>query len=87
MIKQEFFEKKVLNQEEIDNFWKEIASGKINKGPFPVPVHRETTKQFVGRIDKWMITFLGHIAAHENIRIESIQYNEDLSECVVVYER
>ena len=75
-MKQKYFEKKVLNQEEIDEFWEGITSGKRTKGPLPVPIDREPTKNFVTRISKWVMT---------NNSVKSIQYNENLSECVVIY--
>jgi hypothetical protein len=86
-MKQKYFEKTVLNQKEIDEFWKNLTSGNREKGVVPMAADIEPTKKFVERIDKWIISNQSHIAKHENIRIESIQYNEDLSECVVVYER
>ena len=86
-MKQKYFEKKVLNQKEIDEFWKNLMSGNREKGSVPMAADRETTKHFVERIGKWMILNQSHIANHENIRIESIQYNENLSECVVIYEQ
>ena len=87
MTRQEFFEKRVLNQEEIDEFWKGLTSGNREKGVIPMAADIEPTKKFIERIDKWIILNQSHIARHDNIRIESIQYNEDLSECVVIYER
>ncbi len=92
-MKQKYFEKKVLNQEEIDEFWKGITSGKRTKRPFPVSVDRELTKVFVTRISKWIIKPRLRITSvpqtgqvNDEIKIHSIQYNENLSECVVIYE-
>lgn len=85
-MKQKYFEKKVLNQKEIDKFWKGLMSGNREKDVLPMAADKEPTKKFVERIDKWIISKQSHIANHENITVHSIQYNEDLSECVVVYE-
>jgi len=44
----------------------------------------ETTSEFVARIDQW---FVDHGAERSGFRltIESYNYNESLSECIVVY--
>ena len=92
-MKQKYFEKKVLNQKEIDEFWEGITSGKREKGSFLVPVDRESTKQFVTRISKWIIKSRIRVTSvpqtgqvNDEIKVYSIQYNENLSECVVIYE-
>lgn len=92
-MKQKYFTKKVLNQKEIDEFWKGLMSGNREKGPFPVSVDRESTKNFVTRISKWIMKSRVRITSvprtgqvNDEIKVHSIQYNENLSECVVVYE-
>ena len=77
-MKQKYFEKKVLNQKEIDEFWENLMSGNRERGVVPMAADVEPTKNFVTRISKWIMT---------NNSVKSIQYNENLSECVVVYER
>ena len=86
-MKQKLFTKEVLNQKEIDEFWKNLTSGNREGGVVPMVADIEPTKKFVQRIDRWLIENQGHIMNDKNIKINSIQYNEDLSECVVIYEK
>jgi hypothetical protein len=85
-MKQKYFTKKVLNQKEIDEFWKGLMSGNREKGVVPMAADKEPTKKFVNRINVWILRSQNNATRHENITVHSIQYNEDLSECVVVYE-
>jgi hypothetical protein len=90
-MKQKYFEKKVLNQKEIDEFWNALMSGNREKGVVPMAADIEPTKKFVGRINEWLLrnqrTIDSPTLKQKGLTIHSIQYNENLSECVVVYER
>jgi hypothetical protein len=85
-MKQKYFTKKVLNQKEIDEFWKGLMSGNREKDVLPMAADKESTKKFVNRINAWILRNQYKIEAHKAIIVHSIQYNEDLSECIVVYE-
>lgn len=82
MIKQKLFQKEIDEKEynkkiKIYNRVNEELDAEIaNRMPYPIPSY-ETTKSFIKRINEFILK--------PNIKVMSVNYDDKLNECIVVY--